>query len=283
MSSHSKTAERHDDQGKTLTRIQPLPLLEFKNVTIIKGSYKKILDAVSVTIHEGENVAILGPNGAGKSSFIKAITREHYPILEKKRVSFKVWGQENWDVFDLRSRLGIVTNSLQHVHAREISGMDMVLSGFFSSLGMWHQVVTAKMEKKTLEVLEFMEIAHLRERKMTEMSSGEARRFLIARALVHQPKALILDEPTNSLDLHALHLFRKTLRKIAESGTSIILVTQNLQDIIPEMNRVILMKKGRFVYDGPKDNVLTNKKIGRLFDAPVKIINKDGYYYAFGY
>jgi iron complex transport system ATP-binding protein len=148
---------------------------------------------------------------------------------------------------------------------------------------MWHQVVTAKMERKALEVIEFLEIAHLRERTMTEMSSGEARRFLIARALVHKPKALILDEPTNSLDLHALHIFRKTLRKIAKSGTSIILVTQNLQDIIPEINRVILMKRGRFVYDGPKDNILTSKKISRLFDAPVEIINKNGYYYAVGY
>jgi iron complex transport system ATP-binding protein len=262
---------------------KPKPLIQFKNITVIKGNYQKIIDAVSVTIHEGENIAILGPNGAGKSSFIKVITRDYYPLPGDKQFVFKVWGQKNWDVFDLRSRLGIVTNSLQHVHARDISGMDIILSGFFSSIGMWHQVVTAKMERRALEVLEFMEIAHLREKKMTEMSSGEARRFLIARALVHQPKALILDEPTNSLDLHALHIFRKTLRKIAKSGTSIILVTQNLQEIIPEINRVILMKKGRFVYDGPKENVLTSKKIGKLFDAPVEIINKDGYYYAFGY
>jgi len=262
---------------------KPKPLIQFKNITVIKGHYQKIIDAVSVTIHEGENIAILGPNGAGKSSFIKVITREYYPLPSDKQFVFKVWGKENWDVFDLRSRLGIVTNSLQYVHAREISGMDTVLSGFFSSIGMWHQVVTAKMERKALEVIEFMEIAHLRERKITEMSSGEARRFLIARALVHKPMALILDEPTNSLDLHALHIFRKTLRKIAKSGTSIILVTQNLQDIIPEINRVILMKRGKFVYDGTKDNVLTSKNIGRLFDAPVEIINKDGYYYAFGY
>jgi iron complex transport system ATP-binding protein len=258
-------------------------LVEFKNVTIVKGNYKKILDSVSVTIYEGENVAILGPNGAGKSSFIKAITREHYPIPESRQFVFKVWGRENWDVFDLRNSLGIVTNSLQQIHTREISGMDIVLSGFFSSIGLWHQVVTTKMERKALEVLEFLEIAHLRERKMTEMSSGEARRFLIARALVHKPKALILDEPTNSLDLHALHIFRKTLRKIARSGTSVLLVTQSLQDIIPEINRVILMKRGRFVFDGSKDDALTSKNISRLFDVPVEIANRDGYYYAFGY
>lgn len=259
------------------------PLLQFRNVTLIKGNYKKILDNITATIHEGENLAILGPNGAGKSSFIKTITREHYPIPEGKNFVFKVWGHENWDVFDLRNRLGIVTNSLQHVHTREISGMDIVLSGFFSSIGLWRQVVTAPMKRKARQVLEFLEIAHLSDRTMTEMSSGEARRFLIARALVHKPKALILDEPTNSLDLHALHIFRKTLRKIAKSGTSIILVTQNLPDIIPEIRRVILMKGGRFVYDGPKEAALTSRNISNLFDLPVEIMGKDGYYYAFGY
>ena len=261
----------------------PTPLIEFRNISVIKGGYQKIIDSVSVKIHEGENVAILGPNGAGKSSLIKTITREYYPLPGGKQFVFKIWGKENWDVFNLRNRLGVVTNSLQHIHTREISGMEIVLSGFFSSIGMWHQAATVNMEKKALEALDFLEITHLKDRKMTDMSSGEARRFLIARALVHKPKALIFDEPTNSLDLHALHIFRKTLRKITKSGTSIILVTQNLQDIIPEINRVILMKRGKFVYDGLKNIVLTSKNIGRLFNVPLEIINKDGYYYVFGY
>jgi len=260
-----------------------IPLIQFKNITIFKGNYQKIIDAVSVTIHEGENVAILGPNGAGKTSFIKTITREYYPLREGKQFIFKIWGKENWNIFNLRNRLGVVTNNLQYGHTCEISGIEFVLSGFFSSIDTWHQDVTVNMKKKALKILEFMEIVHLKDRKMAEMSSGEARRLIIARALVHEPKALILDEPTNSLDLHALHIFRKTLRKIAKSGTSIILVSQNLQDIIPEIVRVILMKKGRFVNDGFKEDILTSTNIGRLFDVPVEIICKDGYYYAFGY
>jgi len=266
-----------------LMTIEPTPLIEFRNISVIKGNYQKIIDSVSVKIYEGENVAILGPNGAGKSSFIKTITREYYPLPGGKHFVFKIWGKESWDVFNLRNRLGVVSNSLQHIHTSEISGMEIVLSGFFSSIGMWHQAVTVTMKKKALEVLDFLEIAHLKDRKMTDMSSGEARRFLIARALVHKPKALILDEPTNSLDLHALHIFRKTLRKIAKSGTSIILVTQNLQDIIPEIDRVILMKRGKFIYDSLKKNALTSKNIGRLFNVPLEIITKDGYYYVFGY
>jgi len=115
---------------------------------------------------------------------------------------------------------------------------------------------------------------------MNAMSSGEARRFLIARALVHDPKALILDEPTNSLDLHATYKFTDMIRKITQAGTSLILVTQNPSDIIPEIKRVILMKDGKFYQDGTKESVLTGASISRLFGSSVHIMKKDGYYYA---
>jgi iron complex transport system ATP-binding protein len=260
------------------------PLLEFRNLTVIKGRNRRILNGISVTVHEGENMAILGPNGAGKSSFIKTITREYYPIPGTRGFCFRIFGRRGWDVFELRSLLGIVSTDLQRECTLPISGMEAVLSGFFSSTGInSNNLVTREMRRKAEETLGFLEIAYLKDRTMNEMSTGEARRVLIARALVHDPKALILDEPATSLDLHALSLLRKTLRTIARSGRSIILVTQNLQDIIPEIGRVILMKDGRFHYDGPKDPALTAANITGLFDVPVKVLKRDGYYYAFGY
>jgi iron complex transport system ATP-binding protein len=258
------------------------PLLEFRNVTVIKGK-KKVLDRISVTIGEGEHIAILGPNGAGKSSFIKAISREYYPIQQDDEVIFRIWGRDVWHVSDLRSLLGIVSNDLQYTFTREISGREVILSGFFSSVGLFHHEITAEMEQKTDRILEFLEISHLQRRRMTSMSSGEARRFLIGRALVHEPKTLILDEPTNSLDLHALHMFRTTMRKIAQAGTGIIIVTHNLHDIIPEITRVILMKEGRFWKDGVKTEILTDDNIGGLFTIPVHVTGEGGYYYATGY
>jgi iron complex transport system ATP-binding protein len=256
------------------------PLLEFRNVTVLKGRNKKVLDSVSIKIREGENVVILGPNGAGKSSFIKAITREYYPLSNVKDSVFKIWGQDRWNIFDLRFLLGIVSNDLQYTCSREITGMNLALSGFFSSIGLYKERVTSKMKNKAEKVIDFLEISKLKDRKMNEMSSGEARRFLIARALVHDPKALILDEPTTSLDLHSLYKFCGIMRKIACSGTSIILVTQNLADIIPEINRVVLMKDGRFYKDGPKESILTDKNISGLFNVPVELKIKNGYYYA---
>jgi len=256
------------------------PLLEFRNITVIKGDNKKVLDSVSITINMGENLAILGPNGAGKSSLIKTITREYYPVQHDNDFSFKILGEDRWNIFDLRFLLGIVSNDLQHLFTRDVTGLETVLSGFFGSVGLYKEHLTHRMRKKAGEIIEFLELSHLKDRRIDEMSSGEARRFLIGRALVHDPKALILDEPTNSLDLHALYKFSNILRKIANSGVNIILVTQNIHDIIPEIGRAILMKEGKFLEDGPKDRILNGKNIKKLFGVPVDIKTKGGYYYA---
>lgn len=260
----------------------PIPLLEFENVTVIKEG-KKLLNGISVTIQGGEDVAILGPNGAGKSSFIKAITREYYPSVQDNSMVFRIWGKDVWDVFELRPLLGIVSNELQHSFMRDFSGKEVILSGFFSSIGLFHQTVTLAMEQKAENIMKFLEIDHLENQPVTRMSSGEARRFLIGRALVHDPKALVFDEPTNSLDLHALHTFRQTIRRIAQSGTGIILITHHLHDIIPEISRVILMKEGRFWKDGPKSAILTDENIGGLFEVPVRVHEENGWFYASGY
>jgi iron complex transport system ATP-binding protein len=215
------------------------PLLEFVNVTVRRGE-RVALDSVSVTIGSGENVAIVGANGCGKSTLIKTITRELYP-MPYAGSGLRILGRERWHIFDLRTHLGIVSNDLGDQFRREITGREAVLSGFFSSVGIWpHQQITEEMEAKAAAALERIGAAHLSERTIDQMSSGEARRIVIARALVHDPETLVLDEPTNSLDLRATHELRESMRALAQSGTSIILVTHHLPDIIPEIGRVVL-------------------------------------------
>lgn len=257
-------------------------LVEFANVTVVKGE-KKVLDGVTLSIPENENIAILGPNGAGKSSLVKAITREYYPVPSENPVTFKVHGEDTWDVFSLRSTIGIVSNALQYTFTRTITGRDVILSGFFSSVGLFNHVVTPEMATKAEAIMQFLGIGQLADRPFNAMSSGEARRFLIGRALVFEPSTLILDEPTNSLDLEALHAFRKVLRTIAQSGTSIILVTHNLHDIIPEISRVVMIRDGRICGDGTKEKMLADAAISRLFSVPVHVIQENGWYYATGY
>src|SRR5215475_12407797 len=134
------------------------------------------------------------------------------------------------------------------------------------------------MKAKTREVLELLEISHLADRNTNEISSGEARRILIARALVHDPQALILDEPTTSLDLHATHELREVLRKLAAAGISIIMVTHHLPDIIPEIGRVVLIRDGRVHADGPKAEVLKAERLEELFRLPCEVVERGGYY-----
>lgn len=256
----------------------PHPLIEFNNVTIARDN-RIALEDVTLSIAPGEHVAILGPNGSGKSTLIKTITREVYPRYPE-RSSVAVMGERIWNLFELRSLMGIVTNDLLAACTREFKGLEIVLSGFFSGVGLWpHMKVTPEMERKARQVMERLELTHLADRWTDELSSGEARRILIARALVHDPKALVLDEPTASLDIHASHELNGILRMLAREGTSVIMVTHHLPDIIPEIGRVILIRSGRVFRDGPKEQVLRNDLLSELFRTPVEVLRKDGYFH----
>jgi len=176
--------------------------------------------------------------------------------------------------------LGIVNSNLVTGCTGSFSGRQIMLSGFFSSIGIWpHHKVTPVMERKVQKVMALLEISHLAERKMNEISTGELRRILIGRALVHDPRALILDEPGISLDFHAANELRQVMRKIAGTGTNVIIVTHNLPDVIPEITRVILLKDGRVFKDGPKEKILTSESLSRLFSTPLEVVKRDGYYH----
>jgi iron complex transport system ATP-binding protein len=245
---------------------------------VIRGE-NIVLRNLNLTIGAGEHVAILGPNGCGKSTLIKTITRECYPLAQPDS-SISILGESTWDVFSLRSMLGIVSNDLMTQCTREITGFEIVLSGFFSSIGIWpNHHVTEKQRRKAADVLRFLEAAHLADKPVEEMSSGEARRMLIGRALVHDPKALLLDEPSTSLDLFAQHELRENIRKLARAGIAIILVTHHLSDIIPEIDRIILMRDGEIADDGAKDEVLTAASLRKLFGVKVELARRDGYYH----
>src|SRR5215471_7842406 len=252
-------------------------LIEFECVTVMRGKTIALKD-VSLRIGVGEHIAILGPNGCGKSTLIKTITRDCYPLIEDGS-SVRILGQQRWNVAELRTLLGIVSSDLMTTCTRSVTGRDMVLSGFFSSIGIWpHQEVTQAMHKRAERAMDMLEVFHLADRCTDEMSSGEARRVLLARALVHDPHALILDEPSIALDLSAQHELRVMLRKLAQSGIGIVMVTHHLSDLIPEIDRVVLMNRGTIVADGPTREVLVEEKLAALFGHPVELLERDGYY-----
>lgn len=249
--------------------------LHLRNVFVARGE-SIVLHNIEMDIAAGEHVAILGPNGCGKSSFIKTITCECYPIVEDG-MELRIFGRDRWDLSELRKHLGVVAAELPGERTAITRGGDAVISGFFGSSTLWpHLEVTSEMRDRAKEAIERMEASHLAEKLVGEMSAGEKRRIQIARALVHRPEVLLLDEPSNALDLAAQKELRRILRVLTQQGTGLLLVTHHLSDIIPEIDRVIMMKDGRIFADGTKKDLLTAPMLQRLFGVKVSIIEQEG-------
>jgi iron complex transport system ATP-binding protein len=236
---------------------------------------------VTLKIGLGEHVCILGPNGCGKSTLIKTITRECYPLAGEGS-SMAILGRGRWNIFELRSLLGIVSPDLLASCTTDATGRDVVLSGFFSSTRIFpHHHPDAEHLARASAALERVGVAHLAERPVAQMSSGEAKRTLIARALVHDPQTLLFDEPSNALDIGAQLQLRETMRELAQSGLGILLVTHHVSEIIPEIARVVLLREGRIIADGPKASILTEENLSSLFGAAVRLSRHDGYFHLY--
>ena len=249
------------------------PILEFKNVKVIYdyNSKENALNIEELIIEHGENVAIIGPNGSGKSTLINLISRDIYPEPDENLV-YRIYGKNSWDVFNLRSHLGLVSPNYQHKVEVEATVLDTVLTGFFSSIGIINKGdVTAYMIKKAVNALDFFGISGLADRLMTELSTGQSRLVLIARALVHKPKSLVLDEPTSGLDIKAAHIFRNYLTKLADHGTNIIVVTHQFENIVPGIDRAVILKKGKIFMDGKCDDIITNDNMSKLYSMDIRV------------
>lgn len=262
------------------------PVLELINATVRKGD-ATVLHGLTLTIGEGEHTAILGPNGAGKSILVRLLTHDERAVpLPDDSPPVRVFGGDRWNVFDLRPRLGIVSADLHQRFVSgnsegRITGLTAVLSGFVASQGILrYSSISDDMHRRAAEALEKMGASHLSQRRMDEMSSGEARRILLARALVTSPRALVLDEPTTGLDVVARHRFMERVRAIAQEGKTLILITHHVEEIIPEINRVILLRHGRIVGDGSKRDIMVEARLSEAFGGPMVVEQRDGYYAA---
>jgi iron complex transport system ATP-binding protein len=247
----------------------------------------RILDRLTLTIRAGEHTAILGPNGAGKTTLINLLTHQDYAFAhEDAPPAVRVFGDSRWNVFELRTQLGIISSDLQQRFvaghsAGRIRGEDAVVSGFFATQGyLINWSVTDEMRTTARASLAKLEAGHLGAKYLNEMSTGEVRRVLIARALVNQPRALILDEPSAGLDVVARHRFMESVRRLAQEGTTIILITHHVEEIIPEIGQVVFIQDGRILDSGPKAAMLAGPQLSRLFGAPVTVEHAGGYFYA---
>ena len=254
-------------------------IIDFQNVTVFQGR-NKVLDDFSLTIDESQSTVILGPNGSGKTTLLKLLNRELY-IVEEKNSSLKIFEKDRWNVDELRSNLGVVSQHLQYGYSSSAIGLYVVLSGFYSSDGIWqHQEFDESKLDRAKEVMDLLSITHLKDREFSTMSTGEQRKFLLARSLVNDPAVLVFDEPTSGLDMSTCFQYLEIIRELISMGKKVILVTHHIHEIPPEVTRVILLKEGRVIEDGHKDQILTNTNLTNLFDWPIRVIKENGYFQA---
>ncbi|MDX9813741.1 MAG: ATP-binding cassette domain-containing protein [Sulfurimonas sp.] len=256
-------------------------IIDFENVSLRYDEAFALKD-ISLSIKEGEHTVILGPNGGGKSTLIKLISCELYPSITAKPHKREIFGHGRWEVAKLRENFGIVTNDLHNSFAflaPHLSAIEVVVSGFFSTIGLFdHQLIDEYHTKKALVALEKVGMQELYGKKVSEMSTGQLRRTLVARALVHPIKALLLDEPTVGLDIKAQFEFLQMVQELAKSGVTILLVTHHVEEIFSEIDRVVMLKDGMILADGNKEQTLTSKNLSTLFDTKLEVFIHNGRY-----
>jgi iron complex transport system ATP-binding protein len=262
------------------------PVLVLNDATVVKGGHP-VLHGLRLAIGAGEHTAIIGPNGAGKSVLVGLLTHYERALAgDDGDEPVRVFGERRWNVSELRTQLGVVSPALHQQFVRgnsegRITGEAAVVSAFLASHGILrYGVVTDEMRDRAHQALHQVGAAHLASRPLDQMSSGEARRVMLARVLAPEPRALVLDEPTAGLDLAARHAFMEHVREVARAGTTIVLITHHVDEIVPEIDRILFLKGGRLVADGRREAMLTSARLSDLFETPVVADVVGGYVYA---
>lgn len=255
-------------------------VLDIQNATVYRGRVR-VLHEFTLRVEEGCSTAILGPNGAGKSTLLKVVSGELRPVRSLGS-HVRLLGLEQWNVWELRSHLGIVSHDLQHDYLAAALGFNVVLSGFHASVDIWqHQSFTASQQVRAGEVMRTLGVEHLAERTFGSLSTGEQRRLLLGRTLVNDPRVLLLDEPTSGLDVQAAFLYRDMVRQLIREGRTVLLTTHHIHEIPPEIRRVVLLKAGRVFADGAPGEVLTSELLSALFEYPLHAVSRNGTYQVF--
>ena len=256
-------------------------IINFENIHVNYGLEFQALKNITLKINEGENWAILGANGSGKSTLIKLFSNDLYPNT-KYPFKKELFGEENWNIFELKKYLGIITNDLHNIYSSQgkyASAYDVILSGFHSSIQIYeHQTYTEFQHEKAIDVLKFLEIEDIKDKKVKEMSTGQLRRCIIGRALIHEPRVFILDEPTIGLDIKAQNSFIKLIQKLSKKS-SIILVTHHIEEIFEEISHVALIHNNTIYKQGKKEDILNSENLSEIFEINIDLQKENNRYY----
>lgn len=253
------------------------PLFEIRDASVVRAG-KTILHVDSFVLEEGEHVALLGPNGAGKSTFIQLLTREVMP-LHRAEPPVRFRGSARPTLSAIKECVGVVSATMHDQVRVHLPVIDIVCGGLFATLGLPHHIkVSEEAMERAARALDRLGIADLAQRDVMTLSTGQVRRVLIARELVHDPEVLIFDEPCTGLDPEGMYYVRDAMRALAAEGCALVLVTHYPEDIVPAIERVLLVKGAEVIADGPKDELLTGPVMTDVFGVPLAVDRFEGWF-----
>ncbi len=243
----------------------------------VKRGESQVFSDLTMSLPADRSSAVIGPNGSGKSTLLKLINRELYPMPDSG-TEFKILGRPLWHVDELRQRMGVVSQEHQSRFIADASLLQVVVSGFYASVTTWaHQRYSSDQLDAAYSQMEVLDIAHLAEREIGTLSTGQQRRALLAKALINDPEFLILDEPTAALDVNATHTYLKIIEGLIDQGKKVVLVTHHLEEVPAKVEWIVLLKEGRVFAQGPREEILTPQRMSDLFDMRLKLEERGGY------
>ena len=248
-----------------------------KNINVYFDQ-KKILSNINLNLNYGENILILGPNGSGKSTFLKLLNRSIYPVISNNS-SFKIFNNETINIWDLRKKIGYLFKEMEERVNNGVNLYDVITSGFSGTFNSRYSKLLSEDEKiKINTLINEWELSNIIFNEFNSLSDGQKRRTLLARALVYEPKILVLDEPFCNLDIKSNFILNQNIKKLINKSVSVIYVTHTIESILPETNRVILIKEGKIHNDGIPSKIINSKILSELFNLSIKVVEHQGYW-----
>jgi iron complex transport system ATP-binding protein len=245
-------------------------IIEIKNARVFLSG-KLVLQDLNWQVKTGEHWFILGANGAGKTTLVKVLMGYAWPVFGAEvKVLGARYGAVN--LSELRKNIAWVSPFMQRWTSGEWTALQMVVSGLDGTLGLFRDY-TDEEEKKALEIMNSLGCGHLASHKMDAMSSGEQVKILISRALMHDPELMILDEACVHLDLKSREHLLDTIDAFArrEKAPTIIFITQRIDDILPVFRRGMILKEGKIIAHGARNEILSEENLFKAYDMRVRL------------
>jgi len=232
------------------------------------GYKSPVVSGLSFHMREGEFWAVVGPNGAGKSTLLKTILGIIKPLAGK----IYIHGKDCTSWCEERRYLSYVPQKESYSHSFPSTVYEVVFSGLFNRANLLKE----KAEEKVSWALKALEIEHLKDRRFNELSGGEQRRVLIARALIGSPHYIFLDEPTTGVDLKSSRRILATLDSLHKrEGVGICMVTHEITSVWPYIDKVILLGANGKFFVGDKRKLLSEELLSEIYEVEVKVVKTE--------